>query len=59
MVVSGIAVGFFSWALYLGPALGGFWPGFYALLCAFFLACMVMPWLDLAVRHVEGKLRAG
>tara|TARA_R110002049_G_scaffold232354_1_gene404899 strand:+ start:3869 stop:4045 length:177 start_codon:yes stop_codon:yes gene_type:complete len=58
-MVLGIVLGLLSWALCLGPALGGFWAGFYVLLSAYFLACMLMPWIDLAVRRVEVKRRAG
>jgi hypothetical protein len=58
-MVSGIALGLLSWAFYLGPALGGFWSGFYVLLSAYFLACMLMPWIDLAVPRTGVKRRAG
>lgn len=50
-----LAMALLGWAFQPGRALGGFWPGVYALLSAYFLAWIVMPWLDLAVRHL-GRL---
>lgn len=38
-------------SLLMGDALGGFWPGAYTLLSVFFLACIAMPWADLALKH--------
>lgn len=34
-----------------GDALGGFWPGAYTVLSVFFLACIAMPWADLALEQ--------
>ena len=52
-----------AWSVHLGRAPGGFWPGVYTMLTAYFLACMAMPWLDLAIRRlgrpVADKFRAG
>ena len=38
-------------ALPLGVALGGFWPGFYTLLCVYFLTCTLSPWVQFLWRR--------
>ncbi|MEM8768852.1 MAG: hypothetical protein AAGE43_15500 [Pseudomonadota bacterium] len=41
-----VAFGLLSAAFYWGDALGGFWPGVYALLSVYTLACIATPWID-------------
>jgi len=47
-----LALGLLAWSFHPGRALGGFWPGVYALLSAYFLGCIAMPWLDVAARQL-------
>lgn len=57
LALLGLALGLLAWSFHPGRALGGFWPGVYALLSGYFLACIAMPWLDLAVRRL-GRIAA-
>ncbi len=59
LALFGLALGFMIAAFGIGRALGGFWSGVYALLSAYFLACMVMPLLDLAIRYGGDLVTSG
>ena len=39
----------------LGVALGGFWPGFYTLLCIYFLTCTLSPWVQFLGRRKRDR----